>query len=93
MPVAEYSHVVGGCSVTGGYVYRGEDFLEMQGNYFFGDHCTGIIWRLYPDGDNWEPVVVLDSGLAITSFGEDVNGEIYVLDRSGGGVYRLVPGN
>ena len=65
----------------------------MNGNYFYGDYCTGIIWRLYPDGGDWEPHIVLDSDLLITSFGEDVNGELYALDRSSGGVFRLVPVN
>lgn len=90
LPVAEYSHDEGGCSVTGGYVYRGQAHPELNGNYFYGDYCTGIIWRLYPDGDDWEPVVVSNSGLNITSFGEDLNGELYVVDRSGG-IYHIVP--
>lgn len=93
LPIAEYGHDQG-CSVTGGYVYRGQDYPEMTGNYFFGDFCTGIIWRVYPDGaGNWEMVKVLDSDLILTSFGEDVRGELYAMDRTTGSLYKLVPGN
>ncbi|MEZ4516844.1 MAG: PQQ-dependent sugar dehydrogenase [Chloroflexota bacterium] len=93
LPITEYGHDQG-CSVTGGYVYRGQAYPEMIGNYFFADYCTGIIWRTYPDGTGgWETVQVLDSDLVLTSFGEDVNGELYALDRTTGGVYRVIPGN
>lgn len=92
LPVAEYGHNQG-CSVTGGYVYRGADFPEMTGNYFFADYCSGIIWRLYPDGSSgWDMALVLESDIALTSFGEDMNGEIYALDRGNGAVFRLIPG-
>jgi glucose/arabinose dehydrogenase len=92
MPVAEYGRQGGNCSVTGGYVYRGEEFPDLRGNYFYGDYCSGVIWSLFhqPDG-SWQTNEVLRSGLNISSFGEDVAGEIYVLDHSAGVVYRLVP--
>jgi glucose/arabinose dehydrogenase len=86
-PVWEYNHALG-CSVTGGYVYRGRLFPDMIGIYFYGDFCSGRIWGLSFDGTNWQNTEYLDSTLSISSFGEDVNGEVYVVDFNGG-VYRL----
>jgi glucose/arabinose dehydrogenase len=87
-PIAEYSHDVGSCAITGGYVYGGSQYPVMQGAYFFGDYCSGIIWSLQRDGDRWAMTKRLESGLRISSFGEDVNGELYVSDH-GGAVYQL----
>lgn len=90
IPVTEYSHREGGCSVTGGYVYRGTQFPALDGVYFFGDYCSGFIWALHAGEDgSWQRDQVLQSGLAISSFGEDEAGELYVTDLSGG-LYRLV---
>jgi glucose/arabinose dehydrogenase len=89
LPVAEYSHPEGGCSITGGYVYRGLDYPVLKGAYFFGDYCTGYIWSLQRDGDQWLMTKRLESGVSISSFGEDVNGELYVVDH-GGAVYQLI---
>ena len=88
LPVFEYDHSFG-CSITGGYVYRGAAYPELSGNYFFGDFCSGNIWRLFPEGDGWSDAIVLASGLNISSFGEDVNGEVYVLDYGSGAIYRI----
>jgi len=86
-PVAEYSHSEGGCSVTGGYVYRGS-MPEWNGIYLYGDYCTGFIWGLIRSGDGWQDQLLFDTDVNITSFGEDESGEIYLVgDR--GGVYRL----
>lgn len=90
IPVTDYTHAEGGCSVTGGYVYRGAQFPTLDGVYFFGDYCSGFIWALHTTEDGaWRPDRVLQSGLAISSFGEDEAGELYVTDLSGG-LYRLV---
>jgi glucose/arabinose dehydrogenase len=89
LPVAEYSHDVGGCAITGGYVYRGSKYPALQGTYFFGDYCSGIIWSLQREGDQWQMTKQLESGLNISSFGEDINGELYVVDHGGGAVYQL----
>jgi glucose/arabinose dehydrogenase len=86
-PVWEYSHALG-CSVTGGYVYRGGLFPAMTGIYFYSDFCSGRIWGLSFDGTNWQNTEYLDAPLSVSSFGEDVNGEVYVVDFNGG-VYRL----
>lgn len=89
-PVAEYSHSEGGCSVTGGYVYRGRAIPSLQGAYFFGDFCSGLIWSLTRDAAGaWQRNLFERTDFLITSFGEDASGELYVLDRAGG-VYRLV---
>jgi glucose/arabinose dehydrogenase len=87
-PVAEYNHGQG-CSVTGGYVYRGEALPAWKGIYLYGDFCSGIIWGLArnPDG-GWMNQVLFESGLNISSFGEDVAGELYLTDLNGG-IYRL----
>jgi glucose/arabinose dehydrogenase len=86
-PVWEYGHALG-CSVTGGYVYRGQLFPAMTGNYFYSDFCSGRIWGLSFDGTNWQNTEYLVTDLSVSSFGEDKNGEVYVLDLNGG-VYRL----
>lgn len=88
-PIAEYSHDLG-CSVIGGYVYRGEVQPELQGVYVFGDWCSGRIFTLDVDGETITPKTVLESGLQVSSFGEDEAGEIYVVDFAGGGLYRVV---
>jgi hypothetical protein len=63
----------------------------MNGNYIFGDYCSGSIWRLYPSSDgNWSQAHIADTDLFISSFGEDVSGELYVLDLIGGVVYSIV---
>jgi glucose/arabinose dehydrogenase len=90
LPVAEYSHNVGGCSITGGYIYRGSKYPVMQGTYFFGDYCSGIIWSLQRDaGGQWQMTRRLRPDANISSFGQDRSGELYVVDLSGA-IYKLV---
>ena len=89
-PVFDYSHSDGGCVVTGGYVYRGAVIPDLVGTYVFADFCLGAIEGLRLDGDE---VVHQQLGApvqAVSSFGEDAQGELYVLSLAGG-VYRLVP--
>jgi hypothetical protein len=88
-PIAEYGHDQG-CSVIGGYVYRGEVYPELQGVYVFGDWCSGRIFTLDVEGETITPKTVLESGLQVSSFGEDEAGEIYLVDFAGGGLYRVV---
>ncbi len=93
LPVAEYSHQ-GHCSVTGGYVYRGDAYPEMDGVYFYGDYCSGMIWALVQDETGtWQSTEIMDSGMSLSSFGEDERGELYVTDLAGGTVARLVVGD
>jgi glucose/arabinose dehydrogenase len=89
-PFAEYEHGSAGCSVTGGYVYRGAAVSELDGVYLFGDYCSGYIWASYRDSsDTWQTNMFLEPGFQISSFGEDENGEIYVIDY-GGQILRFV---
>lgn len=87
-PVAEYTHD-DGCSVTGGFVYRGAAHPQLQGVSFFADYCSGKLWALREKADGWRMVQLLDTDLRVTSFGEDPRGELYVVDH-GGGIHRLV---
>jgi len=91
LPVLVYDHS-NGCSVTGGYVYRGSAIPEIQGTYFYGDYCVGFVRSfVYQNGQatNQTDWVSLRPGGNITSFGEDTQGELYVL-TSQGGVYRII---
>lgn len=88
-PVTEYSHDEG-CSITGGYVYRGDAIPSLQGTYLYGDYCSGTIWGFNTDSrKSANGKVMLRTGLNISSFGEDNDGEIYVIDL-GGKIYRIV---
>ena len=87
LPVAEYSHAEGGCSVTGGYVYRGA-MPEWQGIYLYGDYCRGIIWGLILSNGQWQSQVMFETGGTITTFGQDESGEIYFASDNGN-VYHL----
>jgi glucose/arabinose dehydrogenase len=88
-PIYEYSHNLG-CSVTGGYVYRGDNLPDLQGSYFYGDYCAGIIWRLHQDDAGaWQNEIFLEPGFNIASFGEDVDGELYVVTISPPAIWML----
>ncbi len=84
-PVTEYTHEQGRCSVTGGYVYRGEKIPDLVGTYVFGDFCSGEIWG-YRNG---ETQILQSTDLQISSFGQDWNGELYVVGY-GGEIFRIV---
>ena len=88
-PIAEYSHE-DGCSITGGFVYRGKDFPDMQGGYFFADFCSGNIWSIASDvTEQTQPVEMLASARSISSFGLDEAGEMFVVDMGTGQVLRV----
>lgn len=89
MPVAEYSHDLG-CSITGGFVYRGPRYPAAHGAYLYADFCSGRIWALgyTPDG-SWRQTELLRTDLGISSFGEDEEGELYLTSLGPGGVYHL----
>lgn len=93
LPLAEYPTREGGCAITGGFVGRGPETTGLMGIYVFGDYCSGRIWGLDADGpDRQEPVLLLESGRSITSFGEDEAGGLYFTDSSRGELVRLVTG-
>jgi glucose/arabinose dehydrogenase len=87
-PIAEYGRSAG-CSITGGYVYRGEDVPSLTGLYLYSDFCTGTVWWARQDDDGeWEGDVLFDTDIPVSSFGQDLAGEIYIVDHRGG-VYLL----
>ncbi len=89
MPVAEYSHS-NGCSVTGGYVYRGARYARLDGLYFFADYCNGIVWTVDRNqAGAWETVERTRVDLQPSSFGEDQAGELYLVGHTDGTIYRL----
>ncbi|MDP9351225.1 MAG: PQQ-dependent sugar dehydrogenase, partial [Chloroflexota bacterium] len=88
-PVLEYTHDEG-CSITGGYVYRGEEYPALQGAYLFGDYCSGRLWTGYHDASGkWGMAQMAETGRSISSFGEDEAGELYLTDLQEGVVYRI----
>jgi glucose/arabinose dehydrogenase len=93
-PVAVYDHGDNdsyGCSITGGYVYRGLQFLSMRGIYFYGDFCSGKLFSLINNLNNtWTSSLVISTNYSISSFGEDEKGELYLADYAGGKVYQLI---
>jgi len=92
MPVLEYSHAQG-CSISGGYVYRGAAIPALQGHYFYADFCSGWVrsFRMQ-DGQAVEPYQwpTLAPGGSVTSFGQDAAGELYIMIAEGR-VFRIVP--
>jgi glucose/arabinose dehydrogenase len=91
LPIFEYGHDQG-CSVTGGYVYRGSRLPALRGVYVYSDFCSGTLWGLVQSGGQEAGQRELDvggaSGLRVASFGEDSAGELYVLNL-GGGLFRF----
>ena len=88
-PVAEYAHGAGDCSITGGHVYRGDRHPALRGVYLYGDFCSGRLWGLRRDAAGWASALLLESGLNVSSFGEDESGEVYLTDYGRGEVYRI----
>ncbi len=86
-PVAEYSHQEGGCTVVGGYVYRGTTYPDLTGAYLFGDYCSGNLWLLsaadaVTDGEASAELVGELPG-SVSAFGQDEDGELYLVDLGG----------
>jgi glucose/arabinose dehydrogenase len=89
LPVAEYNHTLG-CSVTGGYVYRGSTFPSLYGYYFYGDFCTGRLFSLYNNPQTgWTAAQIADTPYSISTFGEDEQGELYLADYATGKIYNI----
>jgi len=96
-PIKDYTHGLG-CSVTGGYVYRGSAIPFFQGHYIYADYCSGALWSFTYSGGVVQNFTTRTSELnppgtlainQVTSFGEDANGELYICDFSGGEVYKI----
>jgi len=88
LPILEYSHSAGRCSITGGYRYRGSQVAGLGGYYVYGDYCTGEIFAANNSGGPWTSGLLSDQAFNITTFGEDEAGELYV--SGGSTVYRIV---
>jgi glucose/arabinose dehydrogenase len=98
-PIYQYDHSANRCAITGGYVYRGCAIPDLDGTYFFADYCTGEIWSFNYDGSVVSNFQDRTAELAptgttidqISSFGEDAYGEIYIVDYTGGEIFKIVP--
>ncbi|MDP6409801.1 MAG: PQQ-dependent sugar dehydrogenase [Planctomycetota bacterium] len=99
-PVHDYPHTLGNCCVIGGVVYRGAALPAEQGKVFFGDFCSGRVWSFRHDGAGMSELTERTAELApcgstsidlLVSFGEDADGELYLLDKAGGEVFKIVP--
>ena len=91
-PVATYrNNSSTGCSITGGYVYRGAQYPDMYGYYLYADYCTGRFWSLAPDGQGgWQNANLANlNNTQFVTFGEDSEGELYVAAISDGDIYRV----
>lgn len=92
-PIWEYHHDIGR-SITGGLVYRGKQFPELEGAYLYADYVSGRIWALWYDEAKQRVIAnrpIKDRGLPVMSFGEDAQGEVYLLTFAPDmGIYRLV---
>lgn len=89
--VAEFSHSAGHCSVTGGVVYRGEEYPMLYGKYFYADYCSGQFWSLEQnDADEWVDFMVTGTlGFGWTAIGEANDGEVYVSNQSSGVIWQI----
>ena len=87
-PLAAYGHA-DGCAVVGGYVYRGSNLSELYGAYVYGDYCSGKFWELRWDGTDAVTQLIADTNVSPSSFGEDRDGELYVVNINGGTIHRF----
>ena len=94
LPVIEYPHSDGACSITGGYVYRGAAIPALDGAYVYADYCSGKVSAFPTTGaapGSKPPVTTLrDSGTSVTSLAQDSSGELYLLEEDGK-IYRMMP--
>lgn len=94
LPVLEYPHASVACSIIGGYVYRGSAMPSLRGTYFYADFCAGFVRTFrFQSGqvaEQTEWPLLSPPGGFITSFGEDAQGELYLMTQ-GGGLWRIVP--
>ena len=91
LPIVEYSHAEGD-AVIGGFVYHGAAIPALHNNYVFGDFSTGKLWRLTEGPPNtWTRTLLLQTTFNISSFGQDADGELYVVDIGTGRVFKIVP--
>ena len=90
LPVIEYGHSNGACSITGGYVYRGARFPRLRGTYFYGDFCNGIVFGAQrADDGTIAKGELFETGFNISTFGEAADGELYIADYGGGRILHI----
>jgi putative heme-binding domain-containing protein len=90
-PAMEIPHTEG-ASITGGFVYRGKKFPQLEGTYIFGDWETRRVWGVKVDGEKLgERYELIDPTVRIVDFAEDREGELYLLDHDDGAIYGLAP--
>ena len=87
-PILEYSHDIG-CAVAAGYRYRGAAIPKLNGVYFYGDYCSGVLFAASDNNDQWTVLDTVETGFSITAFGEDEQGEICLTDYTGKAIYRI----
>ena len=93
-PVHEYdTRNAGDVSVTGGHVYRGRRWPSLRGTYVYGDYGSGRIWGLQRQGNGYANRLLMESRMGVSTFGQDEQGELYVGDHRGSGVYRIDAGD
>jgi glucose/arabinose dehydrogenase len=90
LPILDYDHSLSRCAIMGGYRYRGAKIAPLLGMYFYGDYCGGQIYGITNSGAGWTSTLVTNSGLSITTFGEDDAGEIYLSQYTSGSIYRII---
>jgi glucose/arabinose dehydrogenase len=96
LPIFDYVHKDGNCSITGGYVYHGRQAPSLTGKYIYADYCTGKIWALSERSPGqWNNEEIINTHFPISSFGEDDDGELYVVqyansDQPDSAVHRFV---
>ncbi len=88
LPILSYSHFEGR-SITGGYMYRGQDVIGLQGSYIYADFSSGRVWAASRESDDWIARLLEDTDFVISTFGEDIAGEIYLASYSAGKIYKL----
>ena len=92
LPIIDYDHSLGNCSVTGGYRYRGTLYSDLKGIYLYADFCSGRIWGASQDASgNWTTDELMDTDLSISTFGEDEQGELYLahFSSTNGTIYKI----
>ena len=90
MPILEYDHSAQKCSLTGGYRYRGARYPRLSGLYVYGDYCTGTISAAMFQGSTWTTKPLINTSFPISTFGEDLGGELYVANYGAGVIFQIV---
>jgi len=89
-PQLTYEHTEGRCSVTGGYVYRGKNYPDLTGKYFYADYCGGQLYTMQRGTDGtYTSAKMLQTPYKVSTFGQDNNGELYLADYATGTMYQI----